>query len=621
MPQRRGNHPRRRHIIKAGGAAGLAGLAGCFSSDDEDGNGGNGNGGNGGNGNGGNGGNGNGEAEDRGEFLGPDGQVELNLVYATGTDTTETAAEVMANELEDLGFSVSINGVTFDTLLGQYVSNEYTGEGEPEWSAGGFNAGPRDETQSPEQWDLMYGINFNTYPRTPAATDAFWTEQSGTNYYGYAPDVDMAAKYSDFREEPDPEARQEIMAEIFGILSEDVPVNFVSMSDDIVGYQDYIEGPVEVFGGNWDSTTWSATDDTDEYIAASGTDAETLYFPEVNDVPSANRIGLCLDGAYAVDSENQIQPLWLDMEDTGDGQVFVCTLRDNLEWGNGYGQMTAEDWVFQIEEVHQSGDIWDAENGPSTQVGDWEGINVEETGTLEFQLELESVNPDFPLEPVMWGAFCAPKDLYESYAPDADALRQSDEMQEIQYSGNLGPYTFERWDRSSEFVAVRNDDYYMHAHADEMGSEWADAPHFDQYTYRVIEEQSTRLQAFEGGELTTAGIPTDRYQDFVDNDSIDVYEIPQPYLGILAFNQRANGWEELQTREVRQALSMSIDKANITENILRGLAEYTHTFQPEWSEWYDDSQVTEFGVGDSYNKPQAQDYLEEYTSGDYGYDA
>ena len=201
----------------------------------------------------------------------------------------------------------------------------------------------------------------------------------------------------------------------------------------------------------------------------------------------------------------------------------------------------------------------------------------------------------------MWGAYCAPKALYESYAPNTEDLRQSEEIQQIQYSGNLGPYTFERWERSNEFVAVRNDDYYLREYADDIDGDWAEAPNFDQYSYRVVEEQSTRLQALSEGELTTAAIPSNRYSDFTGDDqsNIDVYEIPQPFLSIMAYNQRANGWEGLENTGVRQAISTAINKENITQNILRGLAEYTHTFQPRWSEWYNDSQVTEFGVGES----------------------
>jgi len=612
--------------LAASGALAAAGCVDLGGGDGDDGN-------SGGTSDGDNGGDGtsDGGVDTDADLVGPEGeQVTLTLVYTEGSNFVATTAEFIAQELEGLGLAVELETVTFDQLLQQYVRNQYVGDGDPEWSAGPNNAGPREETESKEQWDLMFGIRFNTYPRTPASIDAFWTERSPTNYYGYVPEEDLSAMFEEFRTTTDTARREEIIAEIFGILSEDQPVNFLSMRDDISGYRSKVVGPEEAFGANWDSTTWyfdggSGRTVAEEWASGSTSDARTLYFPEIDDGTSSSRVALTLDGAYDVDENNEVQPLWLDIADSGDGQVYVCTLRENLEWGDGYGSMTAEDWVYQIENVHTidgGGDHpWDEETPPSTQTSDWEQVaNVEVTGELEFQLELESVNPSFPLEPVLWGAYCAPKDLYEAYVPSAEELRQSEEFNQLTFTGNLGPYEFERWERSAEFVATRNDDYYMRAHAEEMGEEWAEAPYVEQYTYRVISEQATRLEALRQGEITNTGVPPDRFQDFKDLGEVDVYQIPQPFLSILAYNQRANGWQPLRTREVRQALSMSIDKRRITEEIYRGLAEFTHTFQPRWSQWYDDSQVTPFGVGDSYDKAGARQMLAEHTGSDFGYE-
>lgn len=592
----------RRRVLQALGAGATVGLAGCGSLGNDS----------------------------EVELQGPDDEpVEITLVYTEGSDFVQTTAEFISQEYSDLGITVTLESVTFDRLLQQYVQNSYTGTGEPAWTAGPNNAGPRDQTASQEDWDLMFGLTLNTYPRTPSSTNSFWQERAPTNFFGYVPQTDLGPLFEEFRTTADSAERQAAIAEVFGILSEDQPVNFLSMSDSISGYRSVIEGPVESFGGNWDSTAWYAdTGDgravTQEYISGSASDAQTLYFPEINDGESGDRVNLTLDGAYQLDSNNEVQPLWMDITDTGDGQVFVCELRDNLQWGDGYGQMTAEDWVYQIESVHTTdggqSHPWNEETPPSTQTGDFELIgNIETTGNLEFQIELDAVNPGFPQEPVLWGAFCAPKGLYESYVPDAEALRTSDEFTQLSFTGNLGPYEFDRWDRSAEFVATRNEDYYMHAHTEEMGSEWAQAPYFEQNTIRVISEQATRLEALSQGELTATSIPPDRYQDFVDNTDVDVYEIPQPFLTSVVYNQRANGWDQLQTKEIRHALSTAVNKRSITENIYRGLAEWTHTFQPRWSEWYDDSQVTEFGVDDSYDKEEARALIREHTSDEYEY--
>lgn len=566
------------------------------------------------------------EADDA-ELIGPDGtQVELILACIEGNDAVETTAEFIAAEVTDLGFEVTLERVTFDRLLQQYVQNRYLGDGEPEWTAGPNNAGPRDETASESAWDLMFGITFNTYPRTPAAIDAFWLEQAPANYYGYVPEADIKSRLKAFRTTTDPDERREPIAEVFGALSEEQPVNFLAMSDDVIGYQRSVRGPVEAFGGNWDSATWYVDDRTvsDEWIWGVEGEAEGLYFPERTDSRSTARIDLTLDGAYDVDANDAVRPLWMDVTDTGDGQVYVCELRDTLRWGDDYGRMTAEDWVYQIENVHTINGgrdhPWNEATPPSSQVDEWAVVeNIEQTGELEFQLELESVNPDFPLEPILWGSYCAPKELYEEHVPNADALRSSDAFARLTFTGNLGPYTFERWDRTREFVAARNEEYYMREHADEVDDAWSDAPYFERFTFRVIEEQAARLEALADGEITATSIPPERYEELGESENVSIYEISQPFLTILAYNQRANGWEELRTREVRQALSMAVEKPRITEDAFRGLAEWTHTFQPRWSNWYDESRITPFGVDESYDKNRARELLMEHTASGYEY--
>ncbi|ELY88690.1 peptide ABC transporter substrate-binding protein [Natrialba hulunbeirensis JCM 10989] len=368
------------------------------------------------------------------------------------------------------------------------------------------------------------------------------------------------------------------------------------------------------------------TDDT--YTVADGTDAESMNFIQVSDNNTNNRLALVMDSAYTVTSDDQIFPLWMDVEDTGDAQVYVATLRDNLQWGGDYGQMTASDWVYMIQEVHQGEGNW----ALSEAAGNWDGTHVEETGELEFQIELENPNADWPFEPDLWGSYCMPQGLLEPYvdAQDGEGLDQDDEVQELAYAGNLGAYTFERWDRDSEFVAVRNDDYYMNELdaddfpdyiSDEQVEAWQNAPSFTEFSYQAIDEDSTRMSALGQGEIEETNIPSTRVEQFEGRPDVDVMEVPYSYLTIMAYNQRMNGWEELRTREVRQALSMAIDKVEITENILRGYAEVAHTFQPEWSEWYDESEVTQFGEGDSYDPDAARDLLEENLSSGYGYDS
>ncbi|MFB6089630.1 MAG: ABC transporter substrate-binding protein [Halobellus sp.] len=352
------------------------------------------------------------------------------------------------------------------------------------------------------------------------------------------------------------------------------------------------------------------TDDAD-YVDGTSTGAQTLNFLSVDDVPSSNRIQLALDGAYAVTPEQEVFPLWADIS-TDDGRVYTVELRDNLRWGADYGSMTAEDWVYMITEVFQAEPNWAGYPSP----GDWrrggEPIPVEKTGTRSFEIRLPEPDPAFPLRPVMWGAFCMPKEIIRRYRPDGDqqGLAQDEEVQTLAYAGNLGPYSYERWDRGSAFVATRNDEYYLRE-ADDVPDEWQNAPYFDSYTYRVVPEESTRLSALRSGELTATEIPESRVEQFEGLEDVDVKVFPQAFMTSLIYNQRANGsfYEAFRKPAVRRALAYAVDKKRIVEDVLRGYATVAHTFQPTFSKWYSDDQVRELGVGDTYSHERARELL------------
>jgi len=411
------------------------------------------------------------------------------------------------------------------------------------------------------------------------------------------------------------------------------------------------DGSNETTAGSGDSpeTTTAEEDEgadsalvqNNEYVTAQSTGASSLYLPGISDQNTTDRLSLILDGTYALTEDREVFGLWFEETTMPDASTVEITLRDNLQFAEEYGQMTADDWKFHIEEVHQSD--W----AGSSAASDWAGVDVTVQDDLNFTLELPEPNGDFIYGPPLWGAFIFPRGLTEKFmrseeekaeiasnsdeyasadeVPDGDLenFQQSDEVQGLTWTGNLGPYTLDEWERSSTFTAVKNDDYYAAELAGEgnhFGEAWVDAPHFDSYTYRTISEQATRVNALTEGELTSIVVPSSRFESLQEGDAVDTYQIPQPFLGIMAYNQRSNGWEGLEIKEVRQALSMAIDKEAIANQILRGLAETAVTFQPRWSTWYNEDSVTPFGVGDSYDQEQARTMLEENLPGGYSYD-
>ena len=270
----------------------------------------------------------------------------------------------------------------------------------------------------------------------------------------------------------------------------------------------------------------------DTVTASSFTTLNPLYNTESS---AGTAIGRALDLGYTFDADSEYFPLLYDMSSDDGGSVWVFDVREGLEFGDPYGAVDAESFVYQIEELHQSD--W----ASTASSGEWDEINVETTGELQFQAELpepqllwpESFDPlEYPI----------PRGLIEPYVDeeDVEGLRQDDELLELSFTGNLGAFDLDAWNRGSGTEYTRNDDYYVQD-IDDGPEIFSNAPYFESASISVIEEQSSRLGALETGEADAAGIPPERFDEFDRMASVSTLRIPQPFNRILSVNMRDNG--------------------------------------------------------------------------------
>ena len=378
--------------------------------------------------------------------------------------------------------------------------------------------------------------------------------------------------------------------------------------DDGVRGLDDIEGEPTV-SGTYDTVT-----------SASFTTLNPLYNTESG---AGTAIGRALDQGYTFDADGDYFPLLYDMSTDDGGAVWVFDIREGLEFGDPYGSVDAESFVYQIEELHQS----DWANTANTD--DWNGINVEVTGELQFQAELPEAQLLWPesFDPL---EYPIPQGLVEPYVEneDVEGLQQDGELLELEFTGNLGPFTLSEWDRGSGTTYSRNDDYYI-AGIDDGPEVFDGAPYFEGASIDVVEEQASRLGALETGEADSAGIPPERFAEFEDNPDVSTLQIPQPFNRILSVNMRDNGWNAgpgnlFRHVEFRQAIATAIGKDDLIEGVYRDLADPHFTWQPEWSEWYPgDEEIPFFGTGDRYGSDPARELAREAfdrSSFDYHFD-
>ncbi|MFC7186085.1 ABC transporter substrate-binding protein [Halorubrum yunnanense] len=529
-------------------------------------------------------------------MINPDGdRVEVGLVHVAGAKTNRLTAEFIARELGDnLGMSVAVDAMDSARFRDDYWLGESAEGGtdtvngeEVEWSdPNPNNPGPRSVTSS-EPWDMSVVYGLNTYPLNPSTNGVFFDGADARyNPVGYYPQFDVTGLFERARRATSRDELQRTFVEIFENLAREQPYVMLLFSADLIGYDPDLVGPSENFSNGWDSGQWHFDEPTisGSYDTVTSSGYSTLN-PLYNTKDNADdAIGRALDQGYTFDENQDFFPLLYDMS-TEDGDVWTFDVRENLRFSDPYGRVTAEDFVYAIRELHQTD--W-ANTDAAT---DWEGVEVERTGELEFRATLPTANLLWPetYDPLMYPV---PRGLVEPYVEekDAEGLREDEALSELRFAGNLGAFRLDEWERGSGVRYTRNDEYYLRD-IQEGPDLFSEAPLFEESTISVVEERASRLGALETGAADAAAVPPEQFESYTESESVTARQIPTPFNSILSVNQRDNGWNAgpgnlFRHVPFRQALSAAISRDELISGVYRDLAEPHFTWQPRWSEFY-----------------------------------
>ncbi|MFT4922755.1 MAG: peptide/nickel transport system substrate-binding protein [Haloarculaceae archaeon] len=366
-----------------------------------------------------------------------------------------------------------------------------------------------------------------------------------------------------------------------------------------------------------------------EYISGSTSAAQNLSPLSIGDEATSNRLSLFYDGGGDIDDAPEIafESRWFETwELSEDAQTVSYRLRDNLQWGADYGQLTAEDYVYSVRNVFTAD--WAQFSQRSFFSLDGEPIEYEQTGELTFEASLPQPRANWLHEDPLMGSYPLPKSLVEKYEPSGggtpsgeDPPRQQldndPDVREAALAGNLGPFKFESWEKGQKLEVSANEDYYL-ADSDVDDGAFQGSPQLDSVTIQVFDEQSTAYSALRTGDITTTGIEERKVSEFEDEENVKLWTT-EFGSGIfwLNVNHRVNGWPPLrESREVRQAIAHLFDKETLINQIFDGFASPAHTFHPTWGPYYSEEKIDTFDP----NVEQARQKLESGTSSDYGYD-
>ena len=339
------------------------------------------------------------------------------------------------------------------------------------------------------------------------------------------------------------------------------------------------------------------------YISGtSAGDAETLNWILAADSASLGYAGHTLDSLATYNNEWDVQLRCAarDVETSEDGLVYTVTIRDDLRWSDG-SKVTAEDYVYTMKNLMFSDWL------NYTYKSDWQEEVDDETvfvtpGVVDettFTITRQTVDPEFIYNVRTLTPY--PKYIAAKYEGDIEAFTQAPEFNNLTYTGNLGPYKFVEWVRNDKYVLERNPEYYL-------GKD-IEAPYFEQYIVKIFGTPATVHAALEAGDITYTGIDPDKVGKFKKMDWINIHTVPTSGYLLMVYNFRDNGWEGLKQKEVRQALSMSISKEMLIEQVLYGFGEPAFSFIPKPSPWYVDEGIAKYGVAPLLDKEKAKEML------------
>ena len=344
-----------------------------------------------------------------------------------------------------------------------------------------------------------------------------------------------------------------------------------------------------------------------------GGEAETLNYILAADASSFGYVGYTLDSLATYDNKFNVvlRCLAKDIEVSPDGLVYTMAIRDDLKWSDG-SQVTADDYVYTLKNLMFSDwlnynykDDWQEVVG-STKVF----VTPQVVDNTTFTITRQTVQPEFIY--TLYNLTPYPKYIATKYEGNIDAFTQAKEFNDLSYTGNLGPYKFKDWLKNDKFVLERNPDYYL---GKDNG-----APYFQEYTIKQFGTSAVMQAALEAGDINFCVLEPQNVSKFKNMPRINVFTIPTRGYNLISYNERANGWEGLRNKQVRQAISMAIDKDPIVKQIYLGFAEPAFSFIPPSSPWFNDESSLKLGVAPLNSQDKAIEMLKEagYTYGKDG---
>lgn len=315
---------------------------------------------------------------------------------------------------------------------------------------------------------------------------------------------------------------------------------------------------------------------SDALIYNLGEDPETID-PTLNTSSGAGSIiDNAFEGLMRLDeNEKAIPGVAESVDESADGLVYTFHLREDAKWSDGQG-VTAKDfeysWVRALTKetaAEYAYQLFYIKNGQKFNEGkatrDELGIKVIDDYTLEVTLEAPT-------------AYFKELTAFTTYMPLREDIVSADPegwaLDPATYVSN-GPFKLVQWDIKDQLVFEKNEEYWNAKEIKLPG-----------VVFKLVTDQNTAYASLKAGDFDMVDtVPPSEIASGQEEGLVTIYPNLATYMLVLNVGKQSTLPEDvkkvLNDPKVRRALSISIDRKAIVENVTKSGQVPAYSYVPK----------------------------------------
>jgi peptide/nickel transport system substrate-binding protein len=253
------------------------------------------------------------------------------------------------------------------------------------------------------------------------------------------------------------------------------------------------------------------------------------------------------------DSQLNIVPALAESWEQPDDLTTIFHLRQGVKWHDG-SDFTAEDVKYTFDFVIDQ----DGPAGWRANFNQVKQIEIVDPATVKFVT-------DTPF-PGLLGALAI---LRSSMVLKQGAIESTDLKTTL---NGTGPYKLVEYVPKDFIRYEKNPDFWG-----------APLPYIDEVTFKILEDEESRIAGLRGGTLDYALLSPDGQLRLEGEDGITITSAPRCYLYILQCNPRRPQWYH---PSVRKALALAIDRNEISDKVFSGGLHISGPIPQGFGDWW-----------------------------------